>query len=45
MKVKRDEGDFYKLEDIWRIKKDTTFETQQQLDFINKRFINDVPLK
>ena len=45
MQVKRDDGDFYKLEDIWRIKKDSAFETQQLLDFINKRFNNQVQLK
>ena len=27
MVIKRDDGDFYKLEDIWRIKKDSAFET------------------
>ena len=44
MQVKR-EGDFYKTEDLWRIKKDDAFETQQLLDHINKRFVNDVPIK
>ncbi len=28
MVQKRDDGDFYKMEDIWRIKKDSAFETQ-----------------
>ena len=27
MVLKRDDGDFYKMEDIWRIKKDSAFET------------------
>ena len=29
MVVKRSDGDFYKSEDIWRIKKDSAYETQQ----------------
>jgi len=44
MQLKR-EGDFYKTEDLWKIKKDDTFETQQLLDYINKRFVNDVQIK
>lgn len=28
MVIKRDDGDFYKMEDIWRIKKDAAYEVQ-----------------
>ena len=44
MQLKR-EGDFYKVEDLWKVKKDDTYETQQLLDFFNKRFNEDVPIK
>lgn len=45
MVQKRPEGDFYGEEDLWKIKSDDAYETQQLLDFVNKRFVNDVPLK
>ena len=45
MQIKRDDGDFYKTEDLWKVKRDDAYETQQLLDHFNKRFQNDVPIK
>lgn len=45
MMLKRDDGNFYKQEDLWKVKKDDAFETQQLLDHFNKRFVTDVPIK
>lgn len=45
MEIKRDEGDFYRLADLWKIKKEEAYGTQQLLDHINKRFVNDVPVE
>ena len=45
MEIKRDEGDFYRAADLWKIKKDEAYGAQQLLDHINKRFVNSVPIE
>ena len=45
MEIKRDEGDFYRAQDLWKIRKDEAYGTQQLLEHINKRFVNDVPME
>ena len=45
MQQKREDVEFFKSEDIWLVKANEAAETQQILDFINKRFSNDVPIK
>ena len=45
MQQKREEDkDFYSAQDIWLIKKDEAAETQQLLDFVNNRLLNDVKI-
>lgn len=45
MQQKRDDDkDFFNAQDIWLIKKDDAAETQQLLDFVNNRLLNDVKI-